>query len=300
MAQKKSKKPKRNKSKEDISTAKAFFYVFSFFVFLTITVFSLHYKHALQLYFCANYNKFCSEVVSNEIQTDLSFCKSVDRKKVNAFNIRNIEVLEKHKEDHIFGIDISEYQGEIDWYNVYCVEDVAKIDFVILRATAGIDKVDLKFKDNWPQVKTNKFVRGAYHYYRADEDPIEQATNFITTVKLYKSDLPPILDVEKLPKKISQEQFIQNVKLWMDKVEKHYGIQPILYSGQSFHEDFLAQHFPNHYLWIANYSFFKEAMHPDWHIWQFSEKGYVSGIKTHVDLNVFKGSLNEFKQLTIK
>lgn len=302
MAKKYSKKSKLAKSKKEISTARAFFYVFTFFIFLICTVFTLHYKQGIQLYLCANYNKFCDAKIS-EFDTTLDasdICKNSSRISITAFNIRNLELIEQHSENHIFGIDVSEYQGEINWENIYCTEDVAPINFVIMRATAGIDKQDNQFKENWKQTKKNKFIRGAYHYYRPDEDPTEQAQNFINTVSLHAADLPPILDVEKKPKKITNEQFIANINVWLKVVTKHYNVKPILYSGQSFHEDYLQAYFTNYILWIANYNFFTEKMQPHWHMWQFTEKGYVSGIKGNVDVNIFRGNITDLKAITIK
>lgn len=298
MAQKKSKKPMRSKSKEDISTAKAFFYVSTFFVLLIVTVFTLHYRHGLQLYLCANYGKFCNNFLTD--QADGSTCSLSERGKVTTFNIRNLELIEQHVGTHIFGVDVSEYQGAVNWESVYCVENSVKIDFLIIRATAGIDKVDDKFKDNWKEVKKANVIRGAYHYYRPDEDPIDQAQNFIKHVQLAPKDLPPILDVEKSPKNLSRDEFIKNIQTWIDLVTKHYKVKPILYSGQNFHENYLSEHFPDYILWIANYNFFTETMQPHWHFWQFTEKGYVAGIKGNVDVNMFRGSVDDLKQLTIK
>ena len=304
MTTKKTRKPKRSNSKKDISTARAFFYVASFFIFLIVSVFVLHYKQGLQLYICTNYGKFCDEIIQSDPVSDGAIlnplCKSITRHKVSAYNIRNLELIKEHETNHIFGIDISEYQGDVNWNDIYCTEDAAKIDFIISRATAGIDKVDDKFKVNWKNSRKKGFIRGAYHYYRPDEDPTEQALNFIETVTLYPSDLPPILDIEKKPKKISKEQFITNLNIWLKIIKKHYKIQPIIYSGQSFHEDYLQEHFPDYLTWIANYNFFTETMQPNWHIWQFTEKGYVNGIKGNVDVNIFRGNIEDLKELTIK
>lgn len=113
--------------------------------------------------------------------------------------MRNIRVLENHK-GKVIGIDVSEFQGKVDWEEVEILDEKYPVQFVFIRATAGNDRVDRQFKRNWEGAKENKIMRGAYHYYRPNENSIEQADLFIKTVKLQKGDLPPVLDIEKLPK----------------------------------------------------------------------------------------------------
>ena len=52
-------------------------------------------------------------------------------------------------EGKIFGIDVSQYQGTIDWENLEAIEEQFEIKFVVVRATAGSKKVDRNFKKNW-------------------------------------------------------------------------------------------------------------------------------------------------------
>ncbi|UYW00494.1 glycoside hydrolase family 25 protein [Flavobacterium agricola] len=298
----KNKKPKPKNTKKELGTSQAFFYFAFVFVGLVLAVFVLHYRHGIQLYLCLNHKTFCESITTNSgIRFDPDgACKAIEPRKISAYNIRNLELLNRHEGDYIFGIDVSQYQDKITWDLVSCIEDVEPISFVIVRATAGANKKDAAFKTNWQMAKEHNFIRGAYHYYRPDEDPKLQAANFIKTVTLQQHDFPPILDVEALPKKITRAQFIQNIKTWMDLVEKHYKQKTILYSGQNFHESYLESHFPNHVLWIANYNFFTENMKPNWHFWQFTEKGYVNGIKGAVDVNVFNGNQQRLDSLLIK
>ena len=126
--------------------------------------------------------------------------KSDKLSKTDVFSeARNLRVLEKH-EGKAVGIDVSEYQGKISWSYVDTIENQYPLHFVFIRATAGNDAVDRRFKRNWEGAKKNKMIRGAYHYYRPNENSLEQAELFIKTVRLQKGDLPPVLDIEKLPK----------------------------------------------------------------------------------------------------
>ena len=99
---------------------------------------------------------------------------------------------------YIYGIDVSEYQGIINLESVSQINDGHQINFVIVRSTAGRNKRDRFFTSNFREAKKHNFIRGAYHYYRPNENSNDQASNFIKNVKLASGDLPPILDIEKI------------------------------------------------------------------------------------------------------
>jgi lysozyme len=123
--------------------------------------------------------------------TKQSFQKEVE-------DARVYQLIKKHQ-NSLLGIDVSEYQGKIDWKEVDSI-DQKVIHFVLVRATAGKDRKDLTFQENWKTLATKKMIRGAYHYYRPNENSLEQANLFIRTVRLKKGDFPPVLDIENLPK----------------------------------------------------------------------------------------------------
>ena len=220
-------------------------------------------------------------------------------KKVEHTKIQKI--LHLHK-NHIFGIDISHYQGIINWNKVGFLEDSIPISFVMIRATAGNNKSDNYFNYNWKGAKKKKLIRGAYHYYRPDENSTEQAEKFISKVILAKGDLPPILDIEDVSDIQTIASLRKGITNWLDLVEKHYNIKPIIYTGDSFYNDNLkGKGFKDYPIWIANYN--KHITQPkvkDWIIWQFSDQGKATGITEFVDLNVFDGNKKMFKLLLIK
>ena len=205
-------------------------------------------------------------------------------------DIRIYEVLSKHP-DKVVGFDVSQYQGTIQWNEIRKIEDTFQLQFVFVRATAGKNKVDSQFKENWKQAKKHQFIRGAYHYYRPNENSIQQAENFIQTVQLEPGDFPPVLDIEQLPKKQSLDSLKVGLKRWLTKVEKHYKVKPIIYSGESYYNDFLKKEFSDYSFWIANYNFWRNEPESHWLLWQFTEKAQVSGIKGAVDINIFNGNL---------
>jgi lysozyme len=213
-------------------------------------------------------------------------------------DVRNYEIISRHK-DKIFGLDVSHYQGNIKWKNIERVKGDFPLDFVFLRSTVGVDS-DKKFSTNWQHAKQSGFIRGAYHYYRPDENSLMQANNFIKTVHLNSGDLPPVLDIERISDKQSLDSLKSGVKRWLTAVELHYGVRPIIYSGESFYTDFLKKEFKGYNLWIANYSFFEDKIRDEWLFWQFTDKGSIDGIDGNVDVNIYNGTLPQLNELLIE
>ena len=204
-------------------------------------------------------------------------------------DVHNVQVLSNHP-NFVVGIDVSQYQGKIDWSKVDSISGIRKIEFAYIRATAGDNKTDKQFATNWRQAKENNMLRGAYHYYRPNENSYDQAKNFIKVVKLEKGDLPPVLDIERIPSIQSLDSLKVGLRRWLTTVEKHYKVRPIIYSGESYYTDFLRHEFKEYIFWIANYNFFVERIKDDWMFWQFTDKGTVPGIKGDVDVNIYNGT----------
>ena len=226
--------------------------------------------------------------------------KSDKLSKTDVFSeARNLRVLEKH-EGKTVGIDVSEYQGKISWSYVDTIENQYPLHFVFIRATAGNDAVDRRFKRNWEGAKKNKMIRGAYHYYRPNENSLEQAALFIKTVRLQKGDLPPVLDIEKLPKNQSMTNLKKGLRRWLQAIENHYKVKPIIYTGEKYYDDFLKEEFSDYLFWIANYNFYREEIQDDWLFWQFTERAAVPGIEGNVDVNIYNGDLQQLQFITIE
>lgn len=202
--------------------------------------------------------------------------------------------------DKTFGIDVSQYQGNIKWDILEAPDELFEIKFVIVRATAGASKVDRKFKKNWKSLTASPYLQGAYHYYRPDENSTLQANNFINTVHLRKGHIPPILDIEKMPKGQSVERMKEGLKNWLKLVENHYRVKPIIYTGEKFYEDFLKDDFSEYKFWIANYNPWKKQINENFLMWQFSEKAVLIGVDENVDVNVFNGTVSDLKEICLK
>ncbi len=274
---------RKPKKKAAVFSGNLFRYsIVAFFIVLMLGL-SYHYRNGLSYYF-----GFKSDKISR-----------ANREAKRISDVRNFQVLEKHQGKSI-GIDVSEYQGEISWSYVDTLENKHPLHYVFIRATVGKDRKDRKFEKNWLGAKENKMIRGAYHYYRPNENSLEQAELFIKTVTLQKGDLPPVLDIEKLPKNQSIANLKLGLKRWLHAVESHYGVKPIIYSGESYYEDFLKEEFGDYLFWIANYNFYREEIAEDWLFWQFTEKASVPGIKGNVDVNIYNGDLQQLQFITVE
>ena len=201
----------------------------------------------------------------------------------------------------VHGIDISHYQGKIDWELLtHNREAQFPIHFIFLKATEGGDHGDDTFTQNFGQARKYGFIRGAYHYFIPKTDARKQADFFIRTVQLAKGDLPPVLDVETTGKQSPQE-LKTAVKTWLDRVEAHYGVKPILYTSYKFKKRYLSDSIFNAYpYWIAHYYVDSVRYEGKWHFWQHTDVGTVPGIEKEVDLNVFNGTLEELQALTLQ
>lgn len=200
------------------------------------------------------------------------------------------------------GVDVSHYQGDINWMSVRC----AGRSFAFIKATQGASYVDAKFARNWAAAKEAGVWRGAYHFFSPRVSVDAQIQNFLRTVgKLEVGDLPPVLDVES-PEDwagIPHEEKIQMILNWLRGVWQEVGVQPIIYSGPSFVTDVLRNdsrlaEFP---LWVAHYT---RDDHPKvpapwrvWTFWQFTDRASVSGINGPVDADVFNGPVTQLAKM---
>lgn len=201
----------------------------------------------------------------------------------------------------IHGIDVSKYQSSISWEEVRLMNiKEIQLGFSFIKATEGIGNTDPHFKRNWKKSKENGIIRGAYHFFIASKDGRMQAENFIKRVKLEQGDLPPVLDVEQL-NGATVTQLKREAKVFLNIVENHYGVKPIIYTNVDFYTRNLGDEFDAYPLWVAHYY---QPAHPrikrGWSFWQHSDEGRVNGINGKVDFNVFKGDSTDFKNLLIK
>lgn len=185
-----------------------------------------------------------------------------------------------------YGIDISHHQDEIDW-DTFFEQNDSTIRFVYCKVTEGELLKDRQWKNNHARLSQEKIPHGGYHFFRPSVDPIVQAKHFLREYDYTKASLPPALDVEV--EGISDASLIENMKIWLNLVEKETGKQPVIYTSYNFYSEKFKEHFANYKFWVANYSNLAQRFTDERIIhWQFSESGTIPGIKGFVDLNYSK------------
>ena len=196
----------------------------------------------------------------------------------------------------VHGIDVSHHQGKINWKLVQAQGN----RFAFIKATEGGDFRDSLFQINWEEAHKAGLICGAYHFYIPETPPEAQAQNFIFNVQMNKGDLPPVLDFERMGQ-VPREQMIQYLQIWLDLVEKNYGIKPIIYTNLKLYYRIIAGRFDDYNIWIARYSNKAPTLplKQDWTFWQYGNRGVLDGIKTQVDFNVFNGTIEDLRELVL-
>ena len=180
------------------------------------------------------------------------------------------------------GIDISSYQGFIDWAKVSSDKDIR---FVYIKASEGATYRSPHYAHNITQARRNGLLVGSYHYLTSTSSIDEQFQNFSTFALKSVQDLMPMLDVE-VRGDWSRSQLIDSVDKFCQLVEEHYGVQPMIYSTMGFYNKNLTPHFNKHRLYIGRYSNSEPEINweGEYTIWQYSETGIIPGIDAYVDL----------------
>lgn len=198
----------------------------------------------------------------------------------------------------VHGIDISRWQGEIDWASV----KAAGTRFVFMKATEGGDHIDPMFLRNWEGARRAGVARGAYHFVYWCRPAHEQAIWFKQHIPNDPDALPPVLDVEwnghsrSCPKKIDPELAREKIRLMLTELEQLTGKKPVIYTDIPFHKDVLEGQFNDYPYWIRSTAALPETRYKDrpWAFWQFTTTGRVPGIKGDVDRNAFYGTEAQF------
>ncbi|MCP4220534.1 MAG: hypothetical protein GY765_38255 [bacterium] len=183
----------------------------------------------------------------------------------------------------ITGIDVSHYSGSVGWTKV----KAAGSTFGIVKATEGMDDKDPTFDSHWPALKAAGLVRGAYHFYITHDDPEKQAAFFTSTVTLEKGDLAPIVDIESLAKN-TEPGLATRLQTFLDILEKHYGIKPIIYTDKSFWNANLKTGFDTYPLWLAEYGVDTPNLPGSWktyYLWQYKGDVTTPGVEKTADLS---------------
>jgi lysozyme len=197
------------------------------------------------------------------------------------------------------GIDVSKYQGRIDWEEVRN----SGFQFAYLKATEGGDRVDSSFHDNWRGAAAAGVPRGAYHFMYWCRPATEQAAWFAQAVPQDGSQLPPVLDLEwnsaspTCAKRIPRAEALEEISVMLTLMEKHTGKRPVIYTDITFHRDVLEGELAGYGFWLRSVASEPADRYRDrpWTFWQYTATGRVPGIEGEVDRNAFHGSEREWK-----
>jgi lysozyme len=193
------------------------------------------------------------------------------------------------------GLDVSNHQGVIDWDNID-----EKYKFVFVKATEGDTFVDKQFSENAKKIKSTGRILGAYHFFHFNYDGTEQANNFINTARNI-IDLPPVVDFEFTgnPDKYKKETLLNELKKCINRLEEHYKQDVIIYTTHDAYKYIIKDNFKNP-IWYRSIILQLNKNIPNVIFWQYHNSAKIKGINTKVDLNVFRGNLEELNNLIMK
>jgi len=202
----------------------------------------------------------------------------------------------------IHGIDVSYYQGKIDWQRVRKMhEDSVRVNFALIKATEGMLITDPYFQRNWRECQKAGITCGAYHYFRPKFSGKWQAKFLLQILKLKKGNLPVVADVEGLDG-TRAEDMRRQLASFLNEIYLQTKTKPIIYSGLKFYQDNLQGYFDDYPFWLSNFNNPELAVGggTKWLFWQHSERARVSGIISICDFDVFKGDSTDFRNLLVK
>lgn len=203
----------------------------------------------------------------------------------------------------VHGVDVSHYQGTIDW-------DVLSqdLDFAFIKATEGSTHVDDRFQYNWQAAEQTHLYLGAYHFFSFDSEGHRQAASYIDTVGSLNGKLAPVVDVEYYGDKRSnppgRSEVIENLRSMLDTLEQHYEIKPIIYTTYTVYNDYIKGEFEEYPLWVRSVYCPPSVLFGNkWSFWQYMDTAMLDGYagdQKYIDVNVFKGTKQDLEKLMIQ
>lgn len=218
--------------------------------------------------------------------------------------LRGVVVPNRHwvRRYPVKGVDVSAYQGEIDWP----VLASQGVDFAYIKATEGSTFTDRCFIDNWTEAGGVELLSGAYHFFSYDSAGTAQAEHFIATVPHAPGRLPPAVDVEfygdKERNPPDRADVVRELRAMLTRLEAHYGVAPVIYSTGKAYRMFLEGEFSEYPLWIRNVYWpplFGSAS--QWTFWQYTDTARLSGYsgeERYIDMNAFTGDIESLRAMT--
>jgi GH25 family lysozyme M1 (1,4-beta-N-acetylmuramidase) len=198
------------------------------------------------------------------------------------------------------GIDVSHWQGTIDWAKVRA----AGKRFVFIKSSEDDDFVDSKYASNRAGAKAAGLLVGAYHFAQPGSgsgDAVAEADHFVATAKAVKGELLPVLDLE-VTNGLGPTALQSWTRTFLTRVYERTGVRAVIYVSPAFWRNSMADtswFAANGYkvLWTAHWTTASSPSSPagnwgghGWTFWQYSSTGTVAGISGRVDLNRYRGT----------
>jgi lysozyme len=220
-------------------------------------------------------------IITSFIFLGLTSCPYKQQKVVKVLETSNLDAAYKN-----YGIDVSHYQGDINWNKVKTYKN-KPIKFIYVKSTEGATWQDPKYQKNINGAKGTNIPVGCYHYFRTTSNPKSQFKNFMKTINKNDLSLVPMVDLEER-KNWDKKTYHKNLKIFLKLIEDEFEKKPIIYTVNSFYNANLAGQYKDYKFFIGRYSKHEPNMKDKskWYIWQFTEKGVVSGIPKKVDVDV--------------
>ena len=197
------------------------------------------------------------------------------------------------------GIDISNWQGTIDWNGVAA----SGKRFAYMKASEGTSYVDTTYPTNRAQAKALGLYVGAFHFAQPDRTPgdaVAEADFFLAMSQLAVGDLLPVLDLE-VTGGLGPLDLQEWVKAYLGRIYERTGARGVIYVSPNFWKNAMgdtAWFAANGYrtLWVAHWTSGPAPLVPaanwsgiGWTFWQYTSSGAVPGISGRVDLNRYNG-----------
>jgi lysozyme len=195
---------------------------------------------------------------------------------------------------HTPGIDVSRYEGDIDWKKVAA----AGHKFAVLRATVGDYYTDPTFYTNYANARKAGLLVSMYHVVVANRYADKQIARFFSVIGSRKSNFPLILDIER-DDNVSNAANTACIRDCISQIGKHDKRKPIIYTAKYYWKDHVLPviDWSKYDLWVASYD--KTPYLPPgwktWRFWQYSDTGKVPGISGGCDMNYFNGTYAQLK-----
>jgi len=217
------------------------------------------------------------------------------------------KIVKTQQPEEIIGVDISHFQGKIEWQKV----NKKQIKFVIIKATEGGDWRDPNFNQNWDGARRAGFVTGAYHVF-TKRNGEKQADFYSNIVPKTQGCILPCVDLISRKDILLDwgDSYISELKAFNIVIKKKFGVLPIIYATKEILDHIkFKQHF-NNPIWIQQYhpSNPEQSIKQSYVLWQFT----ISGNKKYnelyknsrsdkrVDLDRFNGDYADFKEILLK